>query len=315
MVTRIGLLGLSEGNGHPYSFSAIINGFDEVGFGKSGWDVIYNYVKKRDISEFGISNAKVTHIWTQNEVLSKNIAISCKIETVVSNYEDMIGKIDGVIIARDDYENHYKMARPFLESGIKVFIDKPLTLDMEELKYFKKYLLNGQLMSVAGLRFAKELDDTRAGISEFGNLKVIQSSIIINWEKYGIHIIDGVLGLLDEQPISIEFINSAANLYVVTFKSGLVWTINILEDAPKTFNIEVWGTNKRCSVEIEDNFTMFRRMLYRFVKLVEEEEVLYNPNNTFISIALLIAGRISKTEKRIVELTEIYSDIEFEGSL
>ncbi|MEK4244741.1 Gfo/Idh/MocA family oxidoreductase [Psychrobacillus sp. FSL K6-2684] len=313
MVTRIGLLGFSEGNGHPYSFSAIINGFDDEGFKNSGWDVIYNYVKKRDISEFGINNAKVTHIWTQNEELSKNIAISCKIENVVSDYEDMIGKIDGVIIARDDYESHYNLAMPFLESGIKVFIDKPLTLEVEELRFFKKYLLNGQLMSVAGLRFAKELDDVKVKINEFGNLKVIQSSVIVNWEKYGIHIIDGVLGLLNEQPISIEFVNSAANLYVVTFKNGLVWTINILEDAPKTFSIEVWGEKKRCSVEIEDNFSMFRRMLYRFVKLVEEGDVLYDPNNTIRSIALLIAGKTSKQEKRIVELTEIYSEIEYEG--
>ena len=27
---RVGILGLSEGNGHPYSWSAIFNGFDKT---------------------------------------------------------------------------------------------------------------------------------------------------------------------------------------------------------------------------------------------------------------------------------------------
>lgn len=31
---KIGILGVSEGNGHPYSFSAIINGYDDENFKK-----------------------------------------------------------------------------------------------------------------------------------------------------------------------------------------------------------------------------------------------------------------------------------------
>ena len=37
----------------------------------------------------------------------------------------MIGSVDGLIIARDNM--HYKIAKPFLEKKIPVFIDKPLT--------------------------------------------------------------------------------------------------------------------------------------------------------------------------------------------
>ena len=27
---RVGMIGLSEGNGHPFSFSAILNGYDDA---------------------------------------------------------------------------------------------------------------------------------------------------------------------------------------------------------------------------------------------------------------------------------------------
>ena len=68
----------------------------------------------------------------------------------------MIGKVDGVIIARDDL--HYKLSKIFLNNKIPVFIDKPLTLKIRELRYFKKYLNKGLLMSTSGLRFADEIN-------------------------------------------------------------------------------------------------------------------------------------------------------------
>ena len=35
---KIGIIGTSEGNGHPYSFSAIINGYDDKNMSMSGWN-------------------------------------------------------------------------------------------------------------------------------------------------------------------------------------------------------------------------------------------------------------------------------------
>ena len=45
------MVGVSSGNGHPFSFSAIINGYDPEGLANAGWDVIYDYVRRRDLSE------------------------------------------------------------------------------------------------------------------------------------------------------------------------------------------------------------------------------------------------------------------------
>lgn len=306
VVKKIGLIGLSEGNGHPYSWGAITNGYAENYLKEANWDVIYQYVKKRDISEFGFSNCRITHVWTQNKAISDNLMKSINADKVVDNYIDMLPEIDALIIARDDFESHLEMATPFLEAGKKVLIDKPLTLNLDELIYFKQFLRNGQLMSVAGLRFAKELDDVRSNLNEFGKLKMIQSSVIVNWEKYGIHLIDGVLSIVNEKPNSIAYTSGNVDLFTVKFESGLIWTLNILENAPKTFNIQIWGENKRADIEIEDNFSMFRRLLFRFTKLVTENDVLYNPNNTLISVGLLIAGQKAKQENREVNLAEIY---------
>ena len=47
---------------------------------------------------------------------------------------NLLGKVDAVIIARDDYETHFPMSQPFLEAGLPVFVDKPLSLEISELR-------------------------------------------------------------------------------------------------------------------------------------------------------------------------------------
>jgi len=45
-VIKLGIIGLNDfENGHPYSFAAIINGYDKKYFKKSKFKVILNYLK------------------------------------------------------------------------------------------------------------------------------------------------------------------------------------------------------------------------------------------------------------------------------
>ena len=39
------------------------------------------------------------------------------------SYDAFVGKIDGLIITARDGKNHYKYAKPYIESGIPMFID------------------------------------------------------------------------------------------------------------------------------------------------------------------------------------------------
>ena len=70
MVVKLGVIGLSPGNGHPYSWSAIINGYDPVFMKDCGFPVIPEYLAKQSFPEDSISNAEVTHIWTEDLNLS-----------------------------------------------------------------------------------------------------------------------------------------------------------------------------------------------------------------------------------------------------
>ncbi|MBO6762609.1 MAG: gfo/Idh/MocA family oxidoreductase, partial [Roseivirga sp.] len=101
---RLGVIGLSDGNGHPYSWSAIFNGYNPEYMKDCPFPVIPQYLSERSFPADAIKGAVVTHIWTQDEAVSRHIAKASKIQTVCQKMEDMIGQVDAVLLARDDAE-------------------------------------------------------------------------------------------------------------------------------------------------------------------------------------------------------------------
>jgi hypothetical protein len=265
ILIKIGIIGINEGNGHPYSFSAIINGFNEEEFKKSNWLNIYNYLKERDKSDFGICNAKVTHIWTQDRKESEKIAKATFIENVVDNFEDMRDEVDAVMILRDDYETHLKFAKPFLEAGKFVFIDKPLSLDISELKYFKPFLQSNKLMSCSGIRYAIELDKIKNKKEDF---KFIRATCIKDWDKYAIHMLDGVFSIVDWK---VKNVLHYRNLYILECENDKIIEICMLGNYHyPILKFEFFGDDYY-QIEIKDYFIAFKRLLSHFLDIIKNK--------------------------------------------
>ena len=59
---------------------------------------------------------------------------------VLQAYADAVGMIDGLIITARHGGSHYAFAKPYIQSGIPMFIDKPITIDEGEATSFMKAL-------------------------------------------------------------------------------------------------------------------------------------------------------------------------------
>ncbi|MEY3484043.1 MAG: hypothetical protein RLZZ218_878, partial [Actinomycetota bacterium] len=116
--------------------------------------------------------------------MARALSRGCRVATVVDRPDQMLSHVDGVLIARDDWTSHLGLARPFLEQGVSVFIDKPLTLSADELEWFLPYVRSGKLMSCAGLRYAVELDPVRNGRGDYGGIRSIRCAVTNDWDKY-----------------------------------------------------------------------------------------------------------------------------------
>ena len=119
----LGVIGLSAGNGHPYSWSAIFNGYNSEHVAQCDFPVIANYLSKQKFPEDTIQSASVTHVWTQDPQISKNISMFSSIPNIVKDFTDLVNCVDAVLLARDDAENHKYFASPFLKAGIPIFIE------------------------------------------------------------------------------------------------------------------------------------------------------------------------------------------------
>lgn len=298
MVIRTGIIGLSSGNGHPFSFSAILNGYVGSGLVEAGWQGIHDYLRRRHPADFGVNDLHVTHAWTQDEGITRALCHTASIAYGVSAPEAMLGEIDALIIARDDAESHLHLARPFLEAGVSVFIDKPLTLARDELEVFSPYLDSGRLMSCSAMRYAVELDELRYRLDEYGRLTLVRGTVINGWEKYGIHLLEAILSLLPSRPVSVEPVNVNHDSVLIRLADDTPIIIDALGDAPAVFEADVLGRKKVSHHAISDNFSMFRRALWEFSRMVHTGTPSIAPDDTRDVIRTLIAGSLAMREQR-----------------
>ena len=293
---KIGILGMSAGNAHPYSWSSIINGqFDGAEIVKVGYPAVAAYLRA-NADTIGLTDAKVTHIWTQDTEISQSIAKSSGIKNIVAKAENMIGGIDAVILSRDDPENHVAMASPFIDAGIPIFIDKPLASTLKDLEYFAAENAKGKLiMSCSSMRYSPEARNTKIDFASLGELELITATGKKDWIKYGVHMLEGVFMLLDDaKPLTVKHISEhGKDMVHLTFAGGLQVMINLFYNIAPTFQISVFGQKDWRLIEIKNSYAMFRDNIIEFVRSVHEGRSRLDFAKTENIIRTLIAANDS----------------------
>src|ERR1019366_5983226 len=103
---RLGMAGMVDGNGHPYSWSAIFNGFDKEAMARCPYPSIPEYLSRQPAAAFGIAGARVTHVWCEDSKAARLVSQASLVPNVVTTATDLIGQVDAVIIPTDRGEEH-----------------------------------------------------------------------------------------------------------------------------------------------------------------------------------------------------------------
>ena len=286
---KTGIIGLfDKGNGHPFSFSSIINGYSEKGYKKSKYLNILRYLKRKKSTDFKIKNVKITHAWTQNPKITQILCKASKIKYPVKNYIDMIDKIDALIIARDDM--HYEISKPFLMRKIPVFIDKPLSTNEKELNFFKKFMTRGLLMSTSGFRFSDETKILKKEIKKIGKIKLIVANVSNDWRRYGVHMLDVIdeLGFLNIK--QIHKINSKFKSYNLLNDKKMNIIVNCLGQNYPIYNLSLLGEKGKFAIDFKDNFVAFKNTLIKFFDMVKTKKIYIQPNRTLNVMKIIKLG-------------------------
>lgn len=277
MTLRLGILGLSAGNGHPYSWSAICNGYDPAAMADCGFPVIPDYLARQTWPHDRIPGVRVTHVWTQDSKISEHIAKAALIETVVSRPEEMIGQIDALLLARDDAQHHQRLAEPFLRAGLPVYIDKPVALSKAEFDALHALQTRpGQIFSCSALRFAPEMQLDAQTAERIGPIQLIQGITPKYWTTYAIHLIDPILGMVgyDAMPKLLFSgpVRTDGRFLALRWPAGGpdVHLMATGTDISSPLSLRVVGNDDEVTLTFSDSFRAFKSALMEFVNGVRE---------------------------------------------
>lgn len=309
---RLAILGCTPGNGHPYSWSAMFNGYDREAMTKEcPFAGIPVYLNKQPSEGFTIPGAKVTHICCTGEggFTAEHVAKCSLIPHAVKQPTDVIGHVDAVIIATDIGGEHVERARPFIEAGLPVFIDKPLTDNAPDLQTFIAWADSGRpLMSSSSMRYAKEYLPYRISTRELGALRYVSITTPKSWETYGIHALEGMYPIIGPGFISARNTGSLArNVVHLKHQNGADVIVVANADMYGGFGcLQLIGTAGHVNLTTGDTFFSFKSQLEAFITYLRTGTRPFLFSETVELMRLLIASIRSRNEGgREVLLSEI----------
>lgn len=271
---RLGIIGMSEGNGHPYSWSAIFNGYEPSAMAECGFPGIPTYLAKQVFPQDCIQGARVTQVWTQDSSLSRHISEATFIDKVANEPEDMIGQVDAVLLARDDAENHRRFAEPFIAAGLPIYVDKPFALSRRAaIDFFALETRPAQIFSCSALRFAREMLLSSQQIESIGGITHISAQVPKSWNKYAIHVIDPILkncGSMENirnVRIRSNGLDSDGTEVAFDWHDGMkTCEIKALGDTPSPILVKYSGPNGAITTQFSDSFAAFKSALNVFIE-------------------------------------------------
>jgi predicted dehydrogenase len=308
---RLAILGMVEGNGHPFSWSAITNGrYDKDEMARCGYPVIPQYLGAEPPGALGIPGAKVTHVWCDNPADTPRVAKASFIANPVADPRDVIGQVDAVIIATDKGEEHVDRVRPFIEAGLPAFIDKPLADNEKDLQQFVAWHRQGKpFMSTSCMRYCKEFAGCRYRLGEVGDLRLIFMTMCKSWERYGIHALEGVYPFLAPGGwLSVTNSGTAqANIVHIQHASGVDVVLPVIADLYGGFgSLGVYGSKGMLAAKFQDTFFAFKSQLVGFIDYLRTGKPPVAFDETVEMVKIIIAGLRSRDEGgRKVKLEEI----------
>ncbi len=295
---RLGMIGLNEGNGHPFSYSAMFNGYDPVELQRRcPFPLIREYLPKEHRNEVFIQGARVTHVWTQNRGLSEDVAKVSLIPNVVDKIEDLLGNVDAVILARDDPWNHLSMAMPFLKRGIPIFIDKQLVSTVDDLNVLISVAgPDYPLMAGSSIRFTRELAMAKSS-KNWQAVKSVHGMSRSCWMRYGHHLFEGIAAIWGTDILWVRSMQKTTghDIVQIKYRSGLNVILEFIEDIQLPIQFTCYSSFEPAfSIPFTDFFHSFSEMLKSFVVMVETGNKVI-AHEEIVSIAkVILAGEISK---------------------
>jgi virulence factor len=232
---------------------------------------------------------------------------------LVDKPEEMIGKVDVMLIEAVDGSVHYDRARPFLEAGIPCFVDKPFTCSVADARKIVNLAAKKKLplFSSSSLRFAPDLVAYTAEPKHGKILGAVAWGPASLHERnpglfhYGIHAVEVLYTLMGPGCESVTC-TSDKSVDVVTghWKDGRMATVRGTRSGPGAYGAVAFAEKAVTPLAIDAKY-IYRELLKKIVETYTTGKPPIDVSVTVEIVAFIEAAWKSANNHGTVQKVEV----------
>lgn len=286
---RIGIVG--SDNSHAEIFSKLVNLPDP----KSGQSLF--------------PDCKVVGIYGLEKERTKQVARDGSIDFIAEKPEDLMGKIDAVMVVFRHGDLHAQYALPFIKAGIPTWIDKPFTIKNEDAKEILAAAKVHHTLVTGGstCKYASDVLMAKNAVqngSRIGKIKTATINFPSTLENeyggiyfYGAHLVEMTMEIFGYNPKAvIASENNGCVTSILKYEQYQV-TMNFIPDSKEYF-VTLFGENGTIIREIDISI-VYKLGFEKFVEMLRTQKMpipLDNLNAIVETFNSLVQSYTTKSE-------------------
>jgi len=257
-----------------------------------------------------VDGAKVVAAWTSpsaivpeerhreyNRILREELGIR-----FVESLGELLNLVDAVMVLSQDGSVHLERARPFLEAGMPVFVDKPFTCSLNDAlrmaEIAEKH--NAPLFSSSSLRYALEVQKVSERGSEWG--KVVAADAFSpapthprnpGLFHYGIHGVETLFALMGKGCRRVRCVyHDDGEVVVGEWEDGRIGTVRGVRKGAYAYGFTVICERQAWATTIDTRF-IYRELLKRVVEMFQTRKPPLDISETLQIVAFIEGAKKS----------------------
>ena len=222
----------------------------------------------RELVREGFVDVEVVAAWDSGETRPERFAgafcAENDIPTAVDRLEDMVDRVDGVIVHTTNWDRHLEQARPFVDAGKPVLIDKPIVGNLQDANRVLDWVKQGRRVTGgSSLRFSAPVAEFLAQpVEERGEIHTAYAATGVDDYNYGIHAYAIMFALMGSGIRSARYLGFSGQKNVqLTWKDGRIGLLTIGKNAWLPFRIMVVTSKKTEFVDGSAGVSPYRSLL------------------------------------------------------
>ena len=231
-----------------------------------------------------------------------------ELEKRCKTIEELVDMVDIGFVHDCNWDKHLKHAMPFIKAGKPVFIDKPICGNLKDCNKLEELVKDGaKILGSSSVRYANEFVEIKKQLAE-NNEEIVSvyGTAGVDEFNYGVHIMEGIHGLLGSGVDSVKYIGTARRAeafveqYYVSWKNGIKVIYQLQTGIWQPFDVIV-TTNKYMGIHTfrVDTTQIYSPLLKRIFDYMEKDIEMTSITDLTETIKIYLAGKASREQEGV----------------